>query len=94
MSDAQVQRLTRFANQIAKNFIAIGHDKAVAATADHIEKFWDPRMKAAMFAAPQGGLDPVAKAAVAMLARGVEPEPQTRATQFADGGEVGPSDAG
>ena len=37
----------RMANQIARNFGAIGHDAAITATADHIESFWDPRMKAA-----------------------------------------------
>ena len=42
MSKSQLETLTRFANQIAKNFVAIGHDKAVLATADHIESFWDP----------------------------------------------------
>src|SRR5690606_30311668 len=35
--------LRRMANDIARNLAAMGHDKAVLATADHIDKFWDPR---------------------------------------------------
>ncbi|MFV0369302.1 MAG: formate dehydrogenase subunit delta, partial [Hyphomicrobiaceae bacterium] len=32
-------------NQIARNFAVLGEEKAVAATNDHIVKFWDPRMR-------------------------------------------------
>lgn len=90
MSADQLGTLTRFANQIAKNFFAIGHDKAVLAVADHIDSFWDPRMKAAIFAGDRSGLDPVAAEAIERLAQGASPTPQTRATQF----EPGASDAG
>ncbi|MBV5324711.1 MAG: formate dehydrogenase subunit delta, partial [Rhodospirillaceae bacterium] len=31
------------ANQIARNLGAMQHDHAVAAVADHIRMFWDPR---------------------------------------------------
>lgn len=81
-------RLRYMADQIAKNFLAIGHDRAVAATADHIVKFWEPRMRAAIMADDRAALSPVARAAVDLLARGAEPRPQTRATQS------GGSDAG
>ena len=40
----------RMANQIARNFEVNGRDASIAATADHIASFWDPRMKAAAFA--------------------------------------------
>ena len=87
-------RLRYMADQIARNFAALGHDKAVAATADHLVRFWDPRMKAAIIAdANELGralLSPVAGGAIDLLARGVEPPPQTHATEF----ETGASDAG
>ena len=87
-------RLHTMADQIARNFAAIGHDHAVAATADHIVKFWDPRMKTAILAANRAALSPIARDAVALLAKGCEPPPQTRATVFNDTGESGRSDAG
>jgi len=39
------KRLVYMANQIATFFSAWPHDQAVAATADHLRKFWDPRMR-------------------------------------------------
>ena len=87
-------RLHAMIDQIARNFAAIGQDNAVAATADHIVKFWDPRMKAALLAGDPAALSPIARGAVALLARGVEPPPQTRATAFNHAGESGHSDAG
>jgi formate dehydrogenase subunit delta len=87
------QRLIYMANQIARNFGAMAHDDAVAATADHIRMFWDPRMKAKVFA-DTAGLGDVAAAAIEALRRGAEPEPQTRATRFNAVDEAGHSDAG
>ena len=87
-------RLHAMIDQIALNFAAIGQDNAIAATADHIVKFWDPRMKAALLAGEMGALSPIARGAVALLARGIEPAPQTRATVFNEAGEGGRSDAG
>jgi formate dehydrogenase subunit delta len=49
------------ANQIGKFFQSQGHDKAVSGTAEHIKKFWDPRMRKQIFAhldAGGAGLDP------------------------------------
>ena len=86
--------LRRMANDIARNLAAMGHDKAVLATADHIDKFWDPRMKRAIFA--DGGTDllPIAKGAIEHLATGAHPVSQTRGTEFNSAHEVGHSDAG
>lgn len=94
MSKNTQETLIRFANQIAKNFVAIGHDKAVLATADHIESFWDPRMKNAIFTGDRTGLDPIAAEAVAHLAEQGNPGSQTRATDFSKAGELHNSDAG
>jgi len=87
------ERLVYMANQIARNLATLGEAEAAAATADHIAKFWDPRMKAKIFANPIG-LEPIAAAAIAMLRAGIEPPPQTGATRFNAVDEVGHSDAG
>jgi formate dehydrogenase subunit delta len=86
--------LRRMANDIARNFAAMGHDKAALATADHIDHFWDPRMKKAIFADNGEGLLPIARDAIEHLAGGAHPESQTRATQFNSAHEIGHSDAG
>jgi formate dehydrogenase subunit delta len=59
--------MIRMANQIASFFNGSGPDVAVRDAAEHINKFWDPRMRAALIAhlAKGGeGLDPtIVKAA-------------------------------
>jgi len=89
-----IDKLRRMANQIALNFQAIGHDNAVLATADHINKFWDPRMKAGIFGDDRSALSPIAAAAIERLAQGLKPTPQTGATEFNVGNEVSHNDAG
>lgn len=89
-----VAKLRRMADQIGTNFAAIGHDNAIMATADHINKFWDPRMKKAIFADDRSLLTPIARAAIDKLAAGVTPAPQSGATEFNTVNEVGHSDAG
>jgi formate dehydrogenase subunit delta len=42
-------RLIYMANQIGAFFDSQGHDKAVAGIAEHIKKFWDPRMRKKIF---------------------------------------------
>ncbi|RVQ69788.1 formate dehydrogenase [Croceicoccus ponticola] len=81
------------ANQIARNFCALDHDAAAAATADHIVQFWDPRMKAAV-SGDEAELSPIAAKAFAILRQPGDPAPQTRATVFNDVDEGGGSDAG
>ena len=89
-----IDTLRRMANQIAQNFAAMGDDKAALATADHIDKFWDPRMKRAIFADDRSALSPIAGAAIEHLAGGAHPESQTQATEFNTAHEIGHSDAG
>jgi formate dehydrogenase subunit delta len=63
-------RLIYMANQIGKFFNSQGHDKAVPGIAEHIRKFWDPRMRSAILAhLDQGGegLDPFVRHALAAL---------------------------
>ena len=94
MSSNTLATLRRMANDIARNLEAMGHDKAVLATADHIDKFWDPRMKKAIFADGGTDLTPIAREAIEHLADGAHPESQTRATEFNTAHEIGHSDAG
>ena len=89
-----IETLRRMANDIARNLAAMGHEKAVLATADHIDHFWDPRMKRAIFAADVADLTPIAREAIQHLASGAHPESQTRATEFNSVNESGHSDAG
>jgi len=89
-----IAKLRRMADQIGMNFAAIGHDNAVLATADHINKFWDPRMKAQIFADDHSVLNPIARAAIEKLAAGANPPPQSAATEFNKVDEIGHSDAG
>jgi len=63
-------KLVYMANQIGKFFASQGREVAVAGTADHIRKFWDPRMRSAIFAhleAGGQGLDPIVREAVEQL---------------------------
>ena len=61
-------QLRHMANQIAKNFAINGQEAATAATAQHLQDFWDPRMKAAILSDDPTLLDPIARAAVERLA--------------------------
>lgn len=63
-------RLIYMANQIGNFFDSQGHDKAVPGIAEHIRKFWDPRMRTKILAhldAGGAGLDPDVREALATL---------------------------
>jgi formate dehydrogenase subunit delta len=58
------------ANQIGKFFTSQGPGIAATGIAEHIAKFWDPRMRSAIFAhleAGGAGLDPVVREAIDKL---------------------------
>lgn len=64
------RKLVMMANQIGTFFASQGPDQAVAGTADHIRKFWEPRMRRAILAhldAGGEGLSPNVRAALEML---------------------------
>jgi hypothetical protein len=50
----QISKLVKMANQIAANCNVGDADKAAAATADHMMRFWTPDMLAAIVAHAQG----------------------------------------
>lgn len=65
-------KLVYMANQIGKFFASQGEENAVPQIADHLVKFWDPRMRreiAALVASGGGGdrLDPLVRRAVERL---------------------------
>lgn len=65
-----IERLVEMANDIAANQVA-DPDNAVEVIARHLQRFWDPRMRAQIIAhAEQGGVGLVdeARAAVVRLA--------------------------
>jgi formate dehydrogenase subunit delta len=60
-----IDRLVMMANQIAANLM---HEPdPIAATAEHIGLFWDPRMKSMVTQPNVDGLSPVAKAGIKLL---------------------------
>jgi len=61
------EKLVYMANQIAKFFAHQGEERAIDGIGDHIVKFWDPRMRAALVRHVQAGavgLDPWVTSAV------------------------------
>ena len=64
MSD---QKIIRMANQIARFFASQKAETRVAGIAAHINDFWEPRMRAELFALAQAGgddLDPLVMEAI------------------------------
>ena len=71
MSHNPAEKLVKMANQIGTFFAAQRHSDAVAGTAEHLKKFWDPRMRAGIIdhvAHGGAGLDVVPLQAVQKLA--------------------------
>jgi formate dehydrogenase subunit delta len=68
--NASADKLVYMANQISTFFVSQGDAVAVTGTAEHIKKFWDPRMLKAIFAHLDNGgagLEPVARRAIEQL---------------------------
>lgn len=67
---ASADKLVMMANQIGRFFTPQRDGDPVAAIADHLEKFWDPRMRAAIvehLAKGGAGLDGPVREAVGRL---------------------------
>jgi formate dehydrogenase subunit delta len=63
-------KLVLMANQIGKFFASQGNAAAVPGIAEHIKKFWEPRMRNAMFAHLDAGganVDPLVRQAFERL---------------------------
>jgi formate dehydrogenase subunit delta len=78
MSHERLDKLIYMANQIGRFFASQGGDRAVAGTADHPRRFWDPGMRQSIVAhldAGGEGLDPLVRAAVERLRPQAEAKP-------------------
>ena len=65
------RKLVHQANQIGKFFAHQSQPEAVASIADHLRKFWDPRMRAEILthlANGGEGLDPLPRQAIETIA--------------------------
>jgi formate dehydrogenase subunit delta len=49
------EKTIRMANQIATFFQSQGDDEAIAGVAEHINNFWEPRMRAQLFEMAEAG---------------------------------------
>ncbi len=68
--DKSPDKLVYMANQIGKFFVSQGTEQAITGTEEHIRKFWDPRMRSAIFAhldSGGAGLEPHVREALARL---------------------------
>jgi formate dehydrogenase subunit delta len=66
------EKLVRMANQIGTFFMSKPHDEGVAGIAEHINKFWEPRMRQQFFEivdAGGEGLLPIVLEATAKIRR-------------------------
>lgn len=73
MSSHTLDKLIYMANQIAREFGFQQPDQAAEATADHLRKFWDPRMRELLLDHAAGGgpgLSETARAALSLLGHG------------------------
>ena len=70
MSSHTLDKLVYMANQIAREFGFQQPGQAAEATADHLRRYWDPRMRGMILAYVDGGgdgLSDIARVALAML---------------------------
>ena len=68
-------KLAYMANQIAQAFAHLPHDKAVAATTEHLRLFWDVRMRdqiVAQLPHRDNKLAPLTREAIELLREGTD----------------------
>jgi hypothetical protein len=83
-----IARIVRMANQIGIFFESKPHDEGVHGVAEHINKFWEPRMRRHffdVFDAGGEGLKPIVMEAAAQIRR---PTARVTAEQAAEAGAV------
>ena len=81
MSSSTIDTLVRMANDISNFFRIQPEDQAVTGTADHIKRFWEPRMRAQMaehLAHGGAGLNPIARKACERVCKPAETSPSTK----------------
>lgn len=71
-----IARIVRMANQIGTFFMSKPHEEGVAGVAEHINKFWEPRMRRHFFEVFDAGGDgmlPIVKEAAPKVRRPADP---------------------
>ncbi len=79
-----IARIVRMANQIGTFFESKPHDEGVAGVAEHINKFWEPRMRRHFFEVADAGGEgmlPIVKEAAAKVRRPAAPITATQAAE-------------
>jgi formate dehydrogenase subunit delta len=86
------EKLVRMANQIGTFFKSKPHEEGVAGVAEHINKFWEPRMRRQFFEivdAGGGNLLPIVMEASATIRRPREPVSAADSAQVEAGAPEG-----
>jgi len=85
---ANIAKIIRMANQIGTFFLSKPHEEGVAGIAEHINKFWEPRMRRQFFEVfDAGGTEflPIVRDAASHIRRPREPlTPEQQAEANAD----------
>ena len=69
-------KLAYMANQIGKFFSHQPHDKAVASIANHLQQFWDPRMRSGILThLGEVKVDPLVREALTVIASAARRSP-------------------
>ena len=77
-------KIVRMANQIGTFFLSKSHEDGVAGVAEHINKFWDPRMRRQFFEMIDAGGDgmlPIVMEAARTIRRPGEPVSPAQSAQ-------------
>ncbi len=85
------EKLVRMANQIADFFHSKPREEGIAGVAEHINKFWEPRMRRQLFEMLDGGTEDFNELVVAASARIKRPKAPEQADKNI--GYTGPAPA-
>ncbi|RWM75020.1 MAG: formate dehydrogenase [Mesorhizobium sp.] len=88
------EKLVRMANQIAAFFHSKPREEGIAGVAEHINKFWEPRMRRQLFEMLDGGGEGFNELVVAASARIKRPAAPEAVGFRADAGGVVPGGKG
>ena len=89
-------KIVRMANQIGTFFLSKPHDEGVAGVAEHINKFWEPRMRRQLFEVVDSGggtLLPLVLEAATEIRRPAEPVSEADSDQANAGSPDGKGSA-
>jgi formate dehydrogenase subunit delta len=85
------EKLVRMANQIAAFFRSKPHEEGVAGVAEHINKFWEPRMRRQFFEMIDSGREGFQPLVVEAAAKIRRPDVHVTPAQAAEADAAAPS---